>query len=180
MKKNILVVENNSEVIDQINRFLHYDFFDVTIAGDQTVARILLSKKTFDMVVTASLLPKSHGFTLCKFIKETYPSIKNFILFDKLEAEDYQREAYASGASEILVKPLKEGIFRQKVMQHLGMDESSLFGRSAGDSTNLMVLPLLEEISKQAKNDLEQVNDDFDDIIDDVELENDPYEIKLD
>ena len=183
MRKDILVVEYNSDIIDTINEFLRHEIFDITNAGDSIVAKAVLAKKKFDMVITASLLPKSHGFTLAKFIREKYPKIKIIIICDKFGAEEYQKEGYDSGACEIFEKPLKESDFRQKVMDHLGLKPDTLFSEKSTDSTRIHVLPLLDDLKsvpKKSASDKKSQHDDFDDIIKDVQDDSISYEIKLD
>jgi DNA-binding response OmpR family regulator len=180
MKKNILLVEYNSDVIDAINSYLHHDLFEISIAGNDTVARALLAKKQFDLAVVATLLPKSHGFTLCKYIKENFSNTAVILMCDKIEDEQYRKEGIDSGACEFLEKPLDEKVFRKKVMEYLGIKEAALFGDGSGDSTNLHVLPTLDQLKKMKEPEKKPERDGFDDIIDEVKKNDDPYEIKLD
>ncbi len=181
MKRNILLVEYNSDTIDAVTQHLHHDMFDITIAGDQTVARALLTKKSFDLVISATLLPKSHGFTLAKYISQNFSGTKVMLMCDKIESDDYRHEGINSGACEFLEKPLEESTLRKLVMQHLGLSQLDLFGYRSSDSTNLHVLPLLEKMEDKSESREKPGEDDgFDDIIKDVKVDNDPYEIKLD
>jgi DNA-binding NtrC family response regulator len=181
MKKNILVVDHNQDTIEKINQYLHHEIFDVSIAGDQTVARILLEKRHMDLVITAALLPKSHGFTLAKFIVEQYPDMKIIIISDRVEDEDYREEAADCGACEFIEKPLDRDSFRQTVMSHLGLNQSVLFGKQHGDSTNLHVVPLLDQLENQQDNKEKPKDEDsFTSLLDDVKKDSDPYEINLD
>jgi DNA-binding response OmpR family regulator len=180
MQKHILVVDYDSETIEKINQYLHNELFDLTIAGDSVVAKVLVAKKSFDLVITASMLPKSHGFTLAKFVTENYPETKIIIICDKIESKEYQQEAFDCGACEIFEKPLKSKEFRQKVMDQLGLSENALFGNKNADSTRIHVLPLLEDL-KSAENHIEKMSDNgFDNIIKEVEDDSNQFEIELD
>jgi DNA-binding response OmpR family regulator len=180
MKKHILIVEYKSDVIEKINQYLHNELFDLTIAGDAVVAKVLLAKKTFDLVISASMLPKSHGFTLAKYISENFANTKIIVICDKFESKEYQQEAFDCGACEIFEKPLKEVEFRQKVMVQLGLSQDALYGRHSGDSTRIHVLPLLEDLKSNSKLDKETPKDYFDDILKEVEDDSAQFEIKLD
>ncbi len=181
MQKNILIIDHNADNIDILEKYLHSDLFDVTIAGDATVARILLSKKTFDLVITAALLPKSHGNTLAKYICKTYPKTRVIIISDKVEDPQVREEAIESGACDFFEKPLDEADFRQKVMNHLGLGGADLFREHSTDSTKIMVLPMLDEIRKGSDKDPKKSESEgFDDIIKDEEDKSDSFEIKLD
>ncbi len=178
MSKKILLVEYDSELVEQINQFLRHELFDVTTAGDGTVARILLAKKGFDLVITEAMLPKSHGFVLSRFIADNHPETKVLIIGEKREGSNYLEEALQHGADGFYEKPLQEALFRQKVMEILNIKVATLYENKNPDSTNLMVLPLLEEVSKKYKKP--EKSDSFDDILKNVGENNDPYEINLD
>jgi DNA-binding response OmpR family regulator len=178
MKKNILIIDHNSDTIDTIKEYLHNDVFDLTVAGDAVVARVLLSKKKFDLVIAAELLPKSHGNTLAKMVSEEFSDTKIMIISSG--GGDQQRfEALQSGACDYIQKPLEESSFRMKVVNQLGLDQSEIFGVQPGDSTNLMVLPMLDEIRKRTAAKENGKEDEFDDIIKDVESDPDSFEINF-
>lgn len=180
--KNILVVHYDSEVIEKITSFLFQDMFDLTIAGDAAVARVLLAKKSFDMMITASLLPKSHGFTLAQYVHEHFPQTKIIILCDKLEDETYLQEGYTTGACEILAKTVKKNEFCEKVMSHLGVNQEFLATPIDADSTRIDLKPLLFNLKSVQNGKIPPVkNNGFENIIKDVQQEgNEPFEIKLD
>lgn len=180
IKKNILIVDYDSETIEKINQYLHHEIFDVSTAGDQTVARILMSKRSFDLVITAALLPKSHGFTLAKFIHENYPDTKTIIISGRMEDQDYKKEAADCGACEFIEKPLERDSFRKIVMTHLGLSQAAFFGKSHGDSTKINVAPLLEEVGNNGKPENPKDEDSLENLLDQVRKSSNPYEIKLD
>ncbi len=151
MKKNILLVEYNSETIEAINQYLNNDLFDITTAGNQNVARMLLAKRPFHMVITAALLPKSHGFTLAKYISENYPATKVIVIGEKINGSNDQEEASRCGVCEFIEKPLVEPIFRKKVLFHLGIEKSNFESQYNANSTNFMVLPPLDQLRPQTK-----------------------------
>jgi DNA-binding response OmpR family regulator len=179
--KNILLVHYNSEVIDKISGYLFHDMFDLTIAGDASEARALLVKKSFDLVITASLLPKSHGFTLAKYVRETFPNTRVFIICDQLEDETYLRQGYESGACEILEKSVKKKEFQEKVSTHLGLNFPFLFASPVGDNTRIDLKSMLYNLkSVQSGNLPPEKSDGFDHILQDVQNNPESFEIKLD
>jgi DNA-binding response OmpR family regulator len=154
MKRNILLVEYDSDTIDTIKGILHHEIFDITVAGDASVAMVLLQKQNFHLVVTEALLPKSHGFTLCQYITGHFPNTKIIIISEQLKEKNERREALRSGASEFFEKPLDVVKFRKKVTKLLDIREKTDTGDGhVGDTTNLYVIPLLDELkSEQAKD----------------------------
>jgi DNA-binding NtrC family response regulator len=187
MKKNILLVEYDAETIDTIKEFLQHDIFDIAVAGDAAVAHALLKKQTFDLVITEALLPKSHGSTLCEYIVEHFPKTKVIVISEKLKEINEKREAVRSGAAEFFEKPLNAEKFRKKIIKLLNIREKTEgSGDSAGDTTNLYVLPLLDELKSEKDKDEEKgkdkdtssVTDKIKNILEDMK-EKDSYEIDL-
>lgn len=189
MKKNILLVEYDADTIDTIKGFLQHEIFDIAVAGDAAVAHALLKKQTFDLVITEALLPKSHGSTLCEYIVEHFPNTKVIIISEKLKETNERREAVRSGAAEFFEKPLEPVKFRKKIIKLLNIREKTEgSGGSAGDTTNLYVIPLLDEIKsekdkekdkeKGKDKDTTSSTDKFKNILEDMK-ENDSYEIDL-
>jgi len=62
MKKNILLVEYAAPTIDTIKEILSHPIFDITVLNEGDTAKNFLSKKKYDMLITAAMLPKFHGF----------------------------------------------------------------------------------------------------------------------
>lgn len=150
MKKNILLVEYSSSAIESIQRILHDKIFDITIARSEELAKDLLKNFRFDLVITETLLPKSHGFILSKYVSEHYPTAKIIIISEKLKQADYKQEALTQhGASDFFEKPLPERLFRKRVLEILGIDEEEMaeMAFSSDVTTKLHILPSLEELA---------------------------------
>lgn len=181
MKKNILLVEYNSEIIETVNQLLSNDMFDITTAGDQHIARLLLAKRPYDMVITALLLPKSHGYTLAQYITQTYPKTKIIVIGERMAGTNYQQEAAQYGVCEFIEKPINGSSFRKKVMSHLGIQTENLYANFDADSTNFMVLPPLDQLRPKATPQPPEPKEisPFDEIINDVQNDDDAYEIEL-
>ncbi len=179
--KKILVVHYTSEVIEKINDYLSLDELELTIAQDATEALTLLANNSFDMMITASLLPKFHGFTLAKYVHDTFPHTIIIILCDQLEDEHYLQEGYKSGANEMLEKTVKGYVLQEKVLAHLGLNLASYYDSNEGNSTRIDLKPLLYNL-KSVREGKTPVQEDqsFKNILKDVANETDPFEIKLD
>ncbi|MGD2091464.1 MAG: response regulator [Candidatus Aminicenantes bacterium] len=175
MKKNILLVEHNTDDVDMIKEILNLEIFDITVAGDEKTAKKLLKNQEFPLVITEALLPKSHGFTLCQYISEHYPAAKIIIISEKLKEVDYKNEALEHGACEFLEKPFDAYDFREIVSKHLDINKKEPV-KYKSETTKINILPLLDkEKSKEEKKPETE-----DKIIDDLKKETHPYEIKLD
>lgn len=175
MKKNILLVEYNTDDVDIIIEILNKELFDITIAGDEKTAKNLLKKKEFPLVITEALLPKSHGFTLSQYISENYPTTKIIIISEKLKEVDYKHEALEHGACEFLEKPLNPSQFSEIVSKHLNLNKNEHM-KYKSETTKINIIPLLDK----KKPEEEEKPETEDKIIDDLKKETHPYEIKLD
>jgi len=154
MKKKILLVEYNSSAIGKIRQILHHKIFDITVATSQEKARDLLKNFHFDLLITETLLPKSHGFILSKYVSENYPGTKIIIISEKLKEIDYKHEAITKhGASDFFEKPLKEKEFKKKVLEVLNIKETDLkdTDESSDVTTRIHKIPSVEELEAVKK-----------------------------
>ncbi len=175
MKKNILLVDHNSDDVDIIREILNKEIFNITVAGDEKTAKMLLKKQEFPLVITEALLPKSHGFTLSQYVSENYPAAKIIIISEKLKEVDYKNEALEHGASEFLEKPLNPSQFKEIVSKHLNINKKEHM-QYKSETTKINILPLLDKKKSKEENKPEKE----DKIIDDLKKDSHPYEIKLD
>ena len=175
MKKNILLVDHNTDDVDIIKEILNREMFNITVAGDEKTAKKLLKNQEFLLVITEALLPKSHGFTLCQYVSENYPATKVIIISEKLKEVDYKHEAQEHGASEFLEKPLNPSDFREIVSKHLNITKEEQM-KFKNETTKINILPLLDK----KKSGEEEKPDKKDNIADEIAQEGRPYEIKLD
>jgi DNA-binding NtrC family response regulator len=178
MKKNILLVEYNTDIIDAVKEILQHDELTITTAGDAENAKKLLLKQEFHLTIIEALLPKSHGFILSKYISENYPAIKIIITSEKMKNMDYRGDALKHGACEFIEKPFNGSDFREKVLKHLEVEENRTY--YVGETTKINILPLMEELKSQEGK--KPANDDPENKIEGITIKknNDPYEIKLD
>jgi len=182
MKKNILLVEYCTATIDIVKELLHHEVFDITIAKTEETATDLIGKMHFDMLITETLLPKSHGFILSQEVSKNSPDTKIIIISEKLKKVDYKQEAQKYGASDFFEKPLKHREFVDRVFELLEITEEDVEDE-IGMTTNIHVLPLLEELqAEKHKNDAAKSvqKDVFGDIRDEVTQKDNTFTIDLD
>jgi DNA-binding NtrC family response regulator len=105
VKYTILVAEDEPGQRQLIRAILEKDFTVVTVAnGDE--ARQLLSKRSFDLVITDERMPQLSGSELIRWSREKTPETPIIILtaFGSIETAV---EAIKLGAVDYLTKPLK-------------------------------------------------------------------------
>jgi two-component system response regulator PilR (NtrC family) len=93
MKKKILLVEYAATSIDIIKEILSPQFFEITVANEGDTAKECLAEKSFDLMITAAMLPKFHGFNLSQYAAENYPGMKIIIISEIYKGMDYKHQA---------------------------------------------------------------------------------------
>src|SRR5437763_10759985 len=67
----VLLVDDDRELTSSIGDYLRLEDFDPTAAPDASVARRLLSEKTFDIIVLDIMMPSENGITLLRDLRRT-------------------------------------------------------------------------------------------------------------
>ncbi len=183
MTKNILLVEYAAPSIDAVKEALASPELNITTADEGKAAKKLLEKNRFDLVITAAMLPKFHGFNLSLHVSSHYPGTKTIIISGIYKGEDTRQKAINQyKADDFIEKPINPGAFRSRVLELLDITEKELQNETAmstakislGDTTKI---PIVKKIKEEKKKDLTS-EDIFGDLIDKVER--DPkYEISL-
>ena len=112
MARNILVVEDDSNISDLIEMYLLKEGFDVRIAGDGGKAIEEFRARTPDLILLDIMLPVMDGWAVCAKIRET-SRVPIIMLTAKSEVFD-RIQGLEMGADDYLVKPfeMKELIAR--------------------------------------------------------------------
>ena len=186
MKKNILLVEYAAPTIDTIKEILSHPIFDITVLNEGDTAKNFLSKKKYDMLITAAMLPKFHGFSLSLYASTHSQGIKIIIISEIYKGMDYKHQAISQyKADEFFEKPLDKKAFRKRVLELLDIDENDLMQKETGATTTIQTpvpdtkkIPTLKKIREDKDKKILSSEDIFGDIIKEVE-EVPPFEITL-
>jgi len=173
MKKYILIVEYDNQTIDKIKDILAAPLFDITIAEAGDTAKKMLKKQNFDLLVTAAMLPKFHGFDLSKYVSSNYPATKILVMSSVYKGLEYRNQAISEfGADDFIEKPLNDKAFADSVFSLLDITEADVQGHNDSGSTQV---PTSDTKKIKIMNQEDQAklssNDIFGDIIDKVEQE---------
>jgi DNA-binding response OmpR family regulator len=114
---HILVVEDDVELTQFIQKGLQSEGMQVTVAFDGVIGRSLINEHRFDVIVLDVNLPGMNGFDLCQFVKHHWPAIP-VILLTALGSLDNKVAGFEAGADDYLAKPFafKELVFRLKAL----------------------------------------------------------------
>ncbi|HWU43477.1 MAG TPA: sigma-54 dependent transcriptional regulator, partial [Bdellovibrio sp.] len=92
--------------------------YEVTLAEDGQKAKDLLSKKTFDMIISDLQMPHVTGIELLKHVKDSYPDTV-FMLITAFGTTETAVEAMKMGAYDYLTKPFKIDEVRMNIQNAL-------------------------------------------------------------
>ena len=105
MARNILVVEDDSNISDLLRMYLEKEGFDVRIAYDGGRAVEEFEKKEPDMVLLDIMLPVLDGWSVCAKIREK-SKVPIIMLTAKGEVMD-RIQGLEMGADDYIVKPFE-------------------------------------------------------------------------
>lgn len=183
MKKKILLVEYAATSIDIIKEILSPPAFEITVANEGDTAKECLAKKSFDLMITAAMLPKFHGFNLSQYAAENYPGMKIIIISEIYKGMDYKHQATTLyKANDFFEKPFDKKVFKDRVFELLEINIEDLEQPSKKTTTqapfaDTKKIPTLKKLKEEGKKLTSE--DLFGDIIDRVH-DLPAYEIELD
>ena len=118
MKSRILVVDDEESIREFLEIMLKKEGYEVTLAEDGQKAKDLLTKKTFDMIISDLQMPHVTGIELLKHVKETYPDTV-FMLITAFGTTETAVEAMKMGAYDYLTEPFKIDEVRMNIQNAL-------------------------------------------------------------
>jgi serine/threonine protein kinase/DNA-binding response OmpR family regulator len=135
MTKNILLVEYDESTIQSIKELFHPPLFDLAVASDGEAAKQILKTRPFDLMITAAMLPRFHGFNLALAVSQDHPGLKIIIISAIYKGLEYRHQALTQyRANDFFEKPLDKEKFRKRVLDLLGVSEAELGAARAANT----------------------------------------------
>ncbi len=106
MKSRILVVDDEESIREFLEIMLKKEGYEVTTAEDGAKAKEILTKKSFDMVISDMQMPHVTGIELLRHVKDSYPDLV-FMIITAFGTTETAVEAMKLGAYDYLTKPFK-------------------------------------------------------------------------
>ncbi|NUM50687.1 MAG: response regulator transcription factor [Flavobacteriales bacterium] len=100
----ILIVEDESRVLQFIKQGLEENGFEVDFAYDGECGRKLALSKKYDVIILDIIIPQLNGIELCKKIREIDSATK-ILMLTALGTLNDKLEGFEAGADDYLVKP---------------------------------------------------------------------------
>jgi len=125
-EKVVLVVEDDSSILQGIRSNLTFEGYGVLTARDGEKGWEIYQKKSPDLVILDIMMPKINGFELCKMIKRTNES--QAILFLSAKSEEVDKiMGLDLGADDYMIKPfsIRELVARVRAIMRRSSEDSS-------------------------------------------------------
>lgn len=125
----ILVADDDPPLRRVLGKILSSAGYEVVLVEDGKAAVEKAAEIKPDLVITDGLMPKMHGFLVCKALKEMQPPPKVIMLtavYTKLNYRFEARDRY--GADELLTKPFEVSNLLKCIERHLGSAAQALAG----------------------------------------------------
>lgn len=118
MKSRILVVDDEESIREFLEIMLKKEGYEVTTAEDGARAKDILTKKSFDMIISDLQMPNVTGIELLKHVKESYPDTV-FMLITAFGTTETAVDAMKMGAYDYVTKPFKIDEVRMNIANAL-------------------------------------------------------------
>jgi len=118
MKSRILVVDDEESIREFLEIMLKKEGYEVTTAEDGAKAKDVLTKKSFDMIISDLQMPNMTGIELLKHVKESYPETV-FMLITAFGTTETAVDAMKLGAYDYVTKPFKIDEVRMNIANAL-------------------------------------------------------------
>ncbi|MGM1055755.1 MAG: sigma-54-dependent transcriptional regulator [Bacteroidota bacterium] len=103
-KENILIVDDNYDMLEVLQRNLKAQNFHTYKASSVTEALEILKFSEIDLLITDLQMPGINGMELVKYVEEHFPAIPKLVITG-FPSVDGAIDAVKSGALDYLVKP---------------------------------------------------------------------------
>ncbi|MCX6555871.1 MAG: protein kinase [Candidatus Aminicenantes bacterium] len=174
MTKNILLVEYDEATVRLIKDLLPPPLFELTVANDGETAKRHLAGKQFDMMITAAMLPRFHGFNLALNVAQENPLIKIIIISAIYKGFYYKHQAMSQyRADDFFEKPLDKDAFRNRVLELLNIPVSEFHAATHAATTQVpgfdtAKIPTLGKLEEEEEKKL-SADDIFGDLLKNID-----------
>ena len=152
--ETILVVDDDEDILDLIERHLSNRGYEVLTAYDGEQAISLLDKLTFDLVITDLKMPKFDGMEVLRRAKEKDPNIEVVILTGHGTMDSVVEALRDGGAFDYLQKPLHN-------IKQLSFVTKKALERKRLRLENQKLLEALNETNSRLREKLTRVSKDL-------------------
>lgn len=125
MKRKVLVIEDQKELLNIIKTTLKEEGFQLVCAEDGEVGLEKFYEEKPDLILLDINLPKLNGWEVCKEIRE-YSNIP-IIMMTARDSEFDEYKGLSIGADDYITKPFSLKILTLKIKKILKLDNNSIY-----------------------------------------------------
>jgi len=104
MKKKILIVEDEEQIVQLIKNRLDSTLYHVDIALDGKKALLKINENNYDLITLDIMLPHVDGFEITKMIrKKSYQTL--IVMVSALDTDEFKIKGYNYGVDDYMSKP---------------------------------------------------------------------------
>lgn len=119
--QNILIVEDNTELRQELAGILKINNYHVYCSGSGSEALSILKSENVSLVLLDNMLPDCRGFDLCEQIRTFY---KNTVIFLTVcDKEDDIITGFDKGGDDYVTKPFSGRLLLSRIQAHLRRKE---------------------------------------------------------
>jgi len=147
MKKNILIVEDEEQIVQLIKNRLDSTLYHVDIALDGKEALLKINENNYDLITLDIMLPHVDGFEIAKKIRKTsYQTL--IVMVSALDTDEFKIKGYEFGVDDYMAKPFSAKELSVKIKSLLKRREEL----SSTKSKHLSSIILNEESKEVSVN----------------------------
>lgn len=128
-KENILIVDDDIQILELLQRHLHSWSYHTYKAVSVKEAVQILRDTQIDLLITDLKMPEIDGMELIKFVSEHYPHLPKLVVTGYPSLQD-SLVAIKSGVVDYLTKPFTKNELKQAVDKSLGINNETNGSRS--------------------------------------------------
>lgn len=127
MRKNILIVEDEKDIIEVLRYYLEKENYRIHVAEDGFTALDIAGKVVPNLIILDLMLPRLDGIEVCKRLKadERLREIPIIMLTAKAEEAD-KIKGLETGADDYVTKPFSAKELMARVKAHIRRREGSV------------------------------------------------------
>ena len=111
--KQILIVEDDSDIQELLQNFLGEAGYGVTSAEDGVEALDLFHSTSYDLILLDIMLPKIDGYGVCELIRKE--STVPIVMLTALDSEENQIKGFDLQVDDYITKPFSMKILLRKI-----------------------------------------------------------------
>ena len=122
--KKILLIDDDSEFLDLLNRFLKPEGYQTSLASSGKVGLWLAINVLPDLIFLDIKMPNMDGFEVCRRLRENQNLTHIPVIFLSAHGKEENKiKAFSLGGTEFLQKPVSKEAFLNTVRAHLDKTE---------------------------------------------------------